>query len=62
MSRILLAVADDQKATRFAAGVMKRLWQAAAADHCFPAVADWTGGLRELRQEFDGGTGPFPRG
>jgi streptomycin 6-kinase len=38
---------------------MRRLWRPAPAGHSFPALADWFAGLAELRQEFEGGTGPF---
>jgi streptomycin 6-kinase len=30
------------------------------AEHNFPAVADWAGGLARLRPHFGGTTGPFP--
>lgn len=52
---------NDEKATRIAAGVMRRLWRAAppAADP-FPTVARWAAGLGRMRHHFDGGTGPLP--
>jgi streptomycin 6-kinase len=55
-----LAAADDEAATRIAAGVMARLWRPPPAGHRYPAVADWFAGLAELRATFGGGTGPFP--
>lgn len=57
----LRLVADDEVATAIAAQVMQKLWTAVPADHSFPTVADWAKGLVRLRQEFDGGVGPFPR-
>lgn len=53
-------VADDQAATRIAAGVMRQLWRPAPPAHNFPTVARWGQGLERLRAEFNGGTGPFP--
>jgi len=55
-----LAALDDDDATRIAAGVMRRLWRPPPAEHAFPTVARWAGGLQRLRARFDGGTGPFP--
>jgi streptomycin 6-kinase len=51
---------DDAKATSALTSVMRGLWRVVAADHPFPTVADWAGGLAKLRREFGGGTGPFP--
>ena len=56
-----LALQDDEQATRIAAGVMRQLGRPAPAEHHFPTVADWARGLTRLRQEFGGGTGPFPQ-
>ena len=60
----LAEVADDVEATSIAAGVMRKLWQGPGgtppARHDFPSVADWAAGLGRLRDEFGGGTGPFP--
>ncbi len=58
---MLTTVIDDDEATRLAAAIMRRLWRPLPADHSFPSVADWAGGLADLRAEFDGGTGPFPK-
>jgi streptomycin 6-kinase len=55
----LASLGDDEQATSIAAGVMRRLWRPAPPEHPFPHLADWFHGLSELRQEFDGGTGPF---
>ncbi len=57
---MLVAVKDDVEATSIAASVMKRLRRPAPAEHSFPTVADWTGGMSKLRGCFGGGTGPFP--
>lgn len=57
----LRLVADDEIATAIAAKVMQQLWQPVPPDHPFPTVANWARGMDRLRQEFDGGTGPFPR-
>lgn len=57
----VLAEVDDEAATRVAADLMKRLWRPLPENHSFPTVADWSKGLDRLRQEFDGGTGPFPK-
>jgi len=56
----LLGIANDEEATRIAAGVMRRLRRAAPAEHQFPHVRDWLRGFERLRRAFDGGTGPFP--
>ncbi len=56
----LRAVEDDELATRVAADVMQRLWRTAPDKHSFPTVGEWAAGLRRLRAQFDGGTGPFP--
>ena len=56
----LTAVENDEEATALAAGVMRKLWRPAPANHDFPAVSDWTGGFDRLRKRFDGGTGPMP--
>jgi streptomycin 6-kinase len=57
---LLAELEDDQQATAIAAEVMRQLWRPAPAQHSFPSVADWAGGMQHLRAEFGGGTGPFP--
>lgn len=61
-----LARTDDEQATSIAASVMRELWRGPAGmpppPGLFPSVADWARGMQRLRAEFDGGTGPFPRG
>ncbi|SRR5690606_1801270 len=57
---MLVTVKDDEAATEIAAGVMKQLWQPLPAEHNFPTVEKWARGMQRLRQEFNGGSGPFP--
>jgi streptomycin 6-kinase len=54
-------MADDEKATRVVARVMRQLWRPVPAEHPFPTVAKWAAGLDRMRDHFDGGTGPLPR-
>ena len=54
-------MADDEIATAIAAQVMQQLWRPVPPNHPFPTVANWARGMDRLRQEFDGGTGPFPK-
>jgi streptomycin 6-kinase len=56
---MLSNLGDDDEATSIGARVMRKLWRPAPPEHRFPSLADWFEGLAELRQEFDGGTGPF---
>lgn len=53
---------QDDKATRIAARLMRRLWRSVTAAHGFKPVAHWAQGFQRLRDHFDGGTGPFPGG
>jgi streptomycin 6-kinase len=58
----LAELEDDDTATRIAAKVMRQLWLDAPADpdHMLRTAAGWGRGFQRLRQEFGGGTGPFP--
>jgi len=56
----LSSIEDDGQATSIAASVMRQLWIPTPAEHNFPAVGKWVLGLQRLRQEFGGGSGPFP--
>ncbi len=56
----LAGVEDDVRATSIAARAMGALWRPVAADHRFPTIAEWMGGLTDLRRHFGGGTGPLP--
>lgn len=51
---------DDELATQVAIEVIVELHKAEAASPDFPTVADWAEGFTRLRNNFDGGTGPFP--
>jgi streptomycin 6-kinase len=51
---------DDEQATRVAIEVMAELHKAEAASPDFPTVGDWAEGFKRLRNNFDGGPGPFP--
>jgi streptomycin 6-kinase len=51
---------DDEQATGEAAWVMRRLHGRTTENDVFPTVADWAEGLKQLRANFEGGTGPFP--
>ena len=53
-------IADDDRATAIACGVMRRLWRPAPSGAPFPAMSDWNGDLQRLRPHYGGGTGPFP--
>ncbi|HYX41512.1 MAG TPA: aminoglycoside phosphotransferase family protein, partial [Pyrinomonadaceae bacterium] len=50
----------DAEATRTAARLMRRLWRDAPIAHTCPTLAVWFRAFQKLRQQFDGGTGPFP--
>ncbi len=56
----LRSVDDDQRATAIAAQLMPQLWCQPPPDTAFPTIDDWACGLRQLRQKYDGGTGPLP--
>ncbi len=51
---------QDERATEIAAEVMRQLWQPAPAQHHFRTLESWTNGILEIREKFNGGTGPFP--
>lgn len=57
---LLSELGDDEQATRYAAGVMRRLWCPAPSEHNFPNVADWGRGFQRLRAHYEDGHGPFP--
>jgi streptomycin 6-kinase len=54
-----VAAADDDEATRIAAGVMRRLWRPPPAGAGFPTVAEWGEGFARHRGAHDGGSGPL---
>lgn len=53
---------NDEEATRIAANMMKQLWRPVPEEHQFTTVAQWAQGFQRLRDQFHGGTGPFPAG
>jgi streptomycin 6-kinase len=55
-----LARQDDEKATRIAARVMKKLWRPLPEDHGFTTIAQLARGFQRLHEKFKGGSGPFP--
>jgi streptomycin 6-kinase len=58
--KMLASLADDEKATSIAVQVMRQLWRPAPPEHPFPTLTQWTSGLKKLRPQFGGTTGPFP--
>jgi streptomycin 6-kinase len=56
----LASLADDERATRAAAQVMRDLWKPLPPDTYFTTATEWAGGLATLRKKFNGGTGPLP--
>ncbi len=59
--RPLLELVDDELATTIAGQVMLQLWGSIVQEGIFPSVENWSSGLHQLRGQFDGGTGPFPK-
>jgi streptomycin 6-kinase len=57
---MLASLTDDERATRAAAQVMRDLWKPLPPHARFPTAADWAGDLAQVRQRFNGGTGPLP--
>jgi streptomycin 6-kinase len=53
----LAALADDDEATRIAAGVMRRLWRPPPPG--LPTVEDWGAGFARHRAAHGGGSGPL---
>ena len=56
----LVRIDDDTEATAIAAAVMRRVRRSAPEGVAFQTVDDWAGGLRRLRDHFEGDTGPLP--
>ncbi|HEU4326036.1 MAG TPA: aminoglycoside phosphotransferase family protein [Roseiflexaceae bacterium] len=56
----LVTLADDDRATEIAAGVMRALWRPPPEGGTFPHMADWLAGFGRMRRHFGGGCGPFP--
>jgi streptomycin 6-kinase len=53
---------NERQATSVAAKLMKKLWRVSPADHLFQSLADWFLAFTRLRNDFSGGSGPFPDG
>jgi streptomycin 6-kinase len=56
----LSSLGEDEVVIREAVRVMQRLWTPVAPDHGFATVDQWGAELEKLREQFGGGTGPFP--
>jgi streptomycin 6-kinase len=57
----LTALNDDEAVIREAVRLMQRIWTPVGPDHGFATVGGWGEDLQTLREQFGGGTGPFPR-
>lgn len=57
---MLATLPNDEEATLIAARLMRQIRRSVPEQHPFPTADDWFIGLRELREKFGGGTGPFP--
>jgi len=55
----LLSIPDDQKSTRIAAGVMKKIWTPASPQIGFPTTADWCRGFQRYLEKYSD-HGPLP--
>jgi streptomycin 6-kinase len=53
--------AGDEGATDIAVELMQDLWRPVPAGVDFPSVGDLAEGLGQLRDRYDGGTGPLPQ-
>jgi streptomycin 6-kinase len=63
---MLAELEDDDERTRIALDVMEKLFHtgrgdAAPANDAFIQLTDWFGELKDIRPQFEGGTGPFPK-
>lgn len=57
----LFKLQEDREATRTAATLMRRLWQRnPPVEHSFPSLTLWFRAFAQLRDGFDGDSGPFP--
>lgn len=56
----LSALNDDEAVIREAVRLMQRIWTPVGPDHGFATVGGWGEELQKLREQFGGGTGPFP--
>ena len=55
-------VRDDEQATQIAARVMRQLWRPVPTEFRaqLHSLQRWTRGIHEIREQFNGGTGPYP--
>jgi streptomycin 6-kinase len=58
---LLSSVKNDEIATRTFVNVMQQLHKSIELDDEFPTIETWLKGFERLHQEFNGGTGPFPK-
>lgn len=65
---MLSELEDDDERTHIAVDVMQKLWrnmelaqEQAPAFQTFIQLSDWFDGLKRIRPQFEGGTGPFPK-
>ncbi|GCE22309.1 aminoglycoside phosphotransferase family protein [Dictyobacter kobayashii] len=57
----LRVVEDDERAISAAVSVMRKLWHPLSEQHyAFPTIGDWGQAFAELREQYQGGTGPIP--
>lgn len=50
----------EAEVTHAAAALMRRLWRTPPSNHPFPSLTVWFRAFEQLRQRFNGGSGPFP--
>ncbi|MBE0670414.1 MAG: hypothetical protein IH588_07485 [Anaerolineales bacterium] len=58
---MLSELENDDERTHIAAGVMQKIWREVPQGNNFIQLTDWFDELKNVRPQFDGGTGPFPR-
>lgn len=64
---MLVTIKDDERATHIAAELMPKIWRSlehitlngASSSEKFIKLADWFDGLKQIREKFNGGTGPL---
>lgn len=58
---MLAELEDDDERTYIAIEVMKKIWRPVLGNQGFIKLEDWFAELKNIRSQFDGGTGPFPK-
>jgi len=58
--KMLAELEDDDEQTHIAIQVMQKIWRPAPENGKFIRLEDWFAELKNIRPEFNGGTGPFP--